>query len=91
MLKNHERMELIEQFIKTGKQPQGYRITVHGDNYRVWIDKPKIDLCEELEMKKVKYEEKLKTIKNRLQELNDNKTNQSRKEPRDNKVSKGYT
>ena len=47
-IKDSKRMELICEFIKTGKQPEGYKITeTKTGKYRVTKVKPEKELLEE--------------------------------------------
>ena len=64
-------MELICQFIKTGKQPEGYKITeTKTGKYRVAKVKSE---KEELETRRQRLQKTLETIDERLKKL-DNPT-----------------
>ncbi len=67
-IKDSKRMELICQFIKTGKQPDGYKITeTKTGKYRVAKVKQEKELLEE---KRQRLQKALDGIDEQLKKLN---------------------
>ena len=66
-LSDSKRMDLICEFIKTGKQPEGYNI-VEGKNGSYRISQVKNER-EQLEAKRVKLQKQIEAINARLIEL----------------------
>ena len=66
-IKDSKRMELICEFIKTGKQPEGYKITeTKSGKYRLTKLKT---TRETLEAKRSRLQKALEGIDNQLKEL----------------------
>ena len=69
-IKDSKRMELICEFIKTGKQPEGYKIAeTSNGQYRVSQIKSE---KETLEAKRAKAQKTIEKIDARLKELESN-------------------
>ena len=67
-LSDSKRMELICEFIKTGKQPEGFNITESKNgSYRISQVKSE---REQLEAKRLKLQKQLEAIDTQLNELN---------------------
>ena len=67
-LSDSKRMELICEFIKTGKQPKGFNITESKNgSYRISQVKSE---REQLEAKRLKLQKQLEAIDTQLNELN---------------------
>ena len=72
-IKDSKRMELICEFIKTGKQPEGYKITeTKTGKYRVTKVKPEKELLEE---KRKRLQKAIDGINEQLKKL-DNPTDE---------------
>ena len=72
-IKDAKRMELICEFIKTGKQPEGYKITeTKTGKYRVTKVKPEKELLEE---KRKRLQKAIDGINEQLKKL-DNPTDE---------------
>ena len=72
-IKDSKRMELICEFIKTGKQPEGYKITeTKTGKYRVTKVKPEKELLEE---KRKRLQKAIDGINEQLKKL-DNLTDE---------------
>ena len=67
-LSDSKRMELICEFIKTGKQPEGYNI-IESKNGSYRISQVKSER-EQLEAKRLKLQKQLEAINTQLNELN---------------------
>lgn len=73
-LSDSKRMELICEFIKTGKQPDGFKISeTPNGQYRVSQIKNE---REALEAKRAKAQKLIESIDARLKELNDKPSNE---------------
>ena len=72
-IKDSKRMELICEFIKTGKQPEGYKITeTKSGKYRVTKVKPVKEL---LETKRQRLQKALEGVEQQIKKL-DNPTDE---------------
>ena len=68
-IKDSKRMELICEFIKSGKQPEGFKITeTKNGKYRLSRVK---NGKEVLEAKRKSYQKKLEEIEDELKKLNE--------------------
>lgn len=76
-IKDSQRMELICEFIKTGKQPDGFKIT-ETKNGKYRLTKTKTDK-EALEAKRKRLQKSMEEIDEELKKLNEQ--NKEQKEP----------
>ena len=82
-LKDSERTKLIAEFIRTGKSPEGYEITViEGSKYKVRRIKSKQEM---LQAKRDRLKKQLEEIEGELQSLP--QTNESKDDSNDSKDS----